>query len=201
MLGSKFVKYLMSILKLQLDSFPNFVSLFIFLKDISSVLSLAQTTYTLLKRSLLNWNFLRLLSAQFKICQIPYANFETTSGFLCEFCIPLQFHERELLCTFLVQTIYTFLKKNPLKWNFLRLSSAHMKIRQIPHVNFVMASHILFKFCVFFIVMTDNSCLDFKRIIFKVWIKGSHQNPSFQRSGKKIAIFPMSFSKPEISWK
>ena len=33
-------------------------------------------------------------SAQFKICQIPYVNFETTSWFLSKFCIPLQFYER-----------------------------------------------------------------------------------------------------------
>ena len=42
----------------------------------------------------LKWNFLRLLSAQVKICQIPYANFETTSWLLSKFCIPLQFYER-----------------------------------------------------------------------------------------------------------
>ena len=35
---------------------------------------LAQTIYTLLKRSLLKWKSLRLSSA-LKICQIPYANF------------------------------------------------------------------------------------------------------------------------------
>ena len=34
------------------------------------------------------------LSAQVKICQIPYVSFETTSWFLFKFCIPLQFHER-----------------------------------------------------------------------------------------------------------
>ena len=54
----------------------------------------AQTIYTLLKRSLLKWIFLRLLSAQVKICQIPYVNFETTNRFLSKFCIPLQCHER-----------------------------------------------------------------------------------------------------------
>ena len=31
-----------------------------------------------------------------------------------------QFHERLLLCTFLTQTIYTLLKRSPLKWKFLR---------------------------------------------------------------------------------
>ena len=54
----------------------------------------AQTIYTFLKRRLIKWNFLRLLSAQVKICRIPDANFETTSRFLSKFCITLQFHER-----------------------------------------------------------------------------------------------------------
>ena len=62
---------------------------------------LAQTIYTLLKRSPLKWKFLRISSsAQVKICQIFYVNFETTSQFLPKFCIPLQFHERLFLCTF-----------------------------------------------------------------------------------------------------
>ena len=64
---------------------------------------------------------LKLSSAQIKICQIPYVSFETTSRFLSKFCIPLQFHERLLLCTFLSQTIYTLLKRSALKWKFLRL--------------------------------------------------------------------------------
>ena len=38
MLRSKFVKFLMSILKQQIDSSPNFLSLFSFMKDNSSVL-------------------------------------------------------------------------------------------------------------------------------------------------------------------
>ena len=61
---------------------------------------LAQPIHTLLKRSPLKWKSLRLLSARVKFCQTPYANFETTSRFLSKFCIPLQFHERLLLCTF-----------------------------------------------------------------------------------------------------
>ena len=77
----------------------------------------------------LKWTYLRLLNAQVKICQISFANFETISWFLSKFCIPLQFHERQLLCTILAQTIYTLLKMNTLEWKFLRLSSARIKIR------------------------------------------------------------------------
>ena len=44
--------------------------------------------------------------------------------------------------------IYTLLIRRLLKWKFLRLLSARVKIRQIPHLNFEMTSQFLFKFCV-----------------------------------------------------
>ena len=37
--------------------------------------------------------FLRLSSAQVKICKIPHVNFETTSKFLFKFCIILHSHD------------------------------------------------------------------------------------------------------------
>ena len=135
MLRSKFIKFLMPILKRQVDFSPSFVSLISFIKDYSSVF-LAQTIYTLLNRRPLKWKFLRILSAQVKFCQILYGNFEMTSWFLSKFCIPLQFHERLLLCSFLAQTIYTFLIRSPPKWKSLRLSSAQVKICQIAYANF-----------------------------------------------------------------
>ena len=70
--------------------------------------SLAQTIYTLLKRSTLKWKYLRLSNAAVKFFQIRNAIFESTR-FLSKFCILLQFHERLFLCTFLAQTIYTLL--------------------------------------------------------------------------------------------
>ena len=108
--------FVMSILKRQFDSSPNFVSLFSFMKDYSSVLFLAKTTYTLLKKSSLKWRFLRLSSAQVRICRFPYVNFITTNRFFSKFCITLEFHERKLLCTFLAQTVYALLKRSSLKW-------------------------------------------------------------------------------------
>ena len=73
--------------------------------------------------------------------------FWNDSQFLSKFCIPLQFHERWLLCTFLAWTIYTLLKRSPLKGKFLKLLSAQVKICQIPYVSFKMASWFLPKFC------------------------------------------------------
>ena len=97
---------------------------------------LAQTIYNLLKRSLLKWKSLTILSTQFEICEIPYTNFEITSQFLSIFCIPLQLHEKLFICIFFAKTIYTLLKMSSFKWKFLRLSSAHVKFFQIPYANF-----------------------------------------------------------------
>ena len=62
--------------------------------EITPMYFLAQKIYNLLKRSLLKWKFLRLSSAEVKICQLPYVNFEITIRFHSKFRIPLQFHER-----------------------------------------------------------------------------------------------------------
>ena len=109
---------------------------------------LAQTMYTLLKRTPLKWKFLRLSSGRVKFCQIPYANFERTSRFLSKFFISLQFHGRLFLCAFLAQTIYTLLKRGPVNWKFLRLSSARVKLCQIPYANFEITIQFLCKFCI-----------------------------------------------------
>ena len=93
---------------------------------------------------------MRLLSARVKFCQIPYANFERTSPFLSYFCFPLQSHVRLFLCNFLAQTICTLLKRSPLKWQFLRLSSSWVKFYQIPYANFEMMYRYLSKFCITF---------------------------------------------------
>ena len=91
---------------------------------------------------------LTLSSALVKICQIPHVNFKTTGLLLSKFCITLQCHERQLLCTFLAQTIYTLLKRSPLKGKLLKLSSAQVKICQIPHVNVETTTRFLSKFCI-----------------------------------------------------
>ena len=53
--------------------------------NITPLYFLAQTLYALVKSSPLKCNFLRFLSAQVKICQIPHINFELTSQFLFNF--------------------------------------------------------------------------------------------------------------------
>ena len=115
-------------------------------------------------------NIFELSSAQVKICQIPYVNFETTSRFLSKFCIPLQFHERLLLCTFLAQTIYTLLIRSPLKWKSLRLLSTQVKICQIHYGNFKRQVNSSPNFASLFSFMKDNSSA---RFLFKQYILSS----------------------------
>ena len=80
---------------------------------------MSQKIYTLLKRWLLKWKFLRLLSARFKTCQIPDVNFETTSQFPSKYFIPLQFHERQFLCTFFSSNNIYFGQKEIIKVKIL----------------------------------------------------------------------------------
>ena len=73
---SKLVKFLMPILKRQVDSCPSFPSPFSFVKGYSSLYTFsAQTIYTLLKRSQLKWKFLRLFECSGQNLSNSYANF------------------------------------------------------------------------------------------------------------------------------
>ena len=106
-----------------------------------------------------------------------FCQFWSDKSILSKFCIALQFHERWLLYTVLAQTIYILLKRIPLKWKSLRLSSARVKICQISHDNLKWQVNSSSNFASFFMVMTHNSSVDFKLILFLLWIKGPRQNP------------------------
>ena len=147
MLGSNFVKCFIPILKRRVDSSSNFVSLFNFMKDYSSILFSSNNIYFAQKKPI-----------KMKILETYECSGQNLSNFLCRFwndkliplqiLYPLQFHERLLLCTFSAQTIYTLLIKSPLKWKSLRLSSTQVKICQIPYANFETTSRFLSKFCI-----------------------------------------------------
>ena len=86
----------MSFLKGQVSFPSNVVPVFSAIKDNSSILFLAQTLYTLFKRSPLKCKFLRFSSAWDKLRQILYVNFELTSQFLFKFNITLHCHDTKL---------------------------------------------------------------------------------------------------------
>ena len=82
--------------------------------------------------------------------------------------------------------VYNILwSKEPIKEQFFRFSSARVKIHQIPHVMS------------FFIVMTQNSSVNFKLIHFLLWTKKSHQSPNFDTfkcSGENLPKSSSHFS-------
>ena len=65
---------------------------------------------------------MRLLSAQMLSAQI-LVSFETTNQFLFKFCINLQCHEIQLLCTFLAEILYTFNKRSLSRYKFGEIES------------------------------------------------------------------------------
>ena len=67
------------------------------------------------QKELIKMKVFETLSAQVKFCQIPSANFETTSRFLSKFCTPLQFYERLFLCTFFSAKNIYFAEKESIK--------------------------------------------------------------------------------------
>ena len=77
--------------------------------------------------------------------------------------------------------LYTLVTRSPLlKRKLFRLSTARVKICQIPHVNLkgrVNSSSISLSFL---IVMTHNFFVSFKLIYFLLWTKESHKSPNFE---------------------
>ena len=151
---------------------------------------LAQTIYTLLKRSPSKWKF-------FETFQCSGQNL---SNSLCQFwndkSIPLQIlHPYSIswkitpLCFFSSNNLYFAQKEQGLKLesNFVKFLVSTLKWQ-------VNSSS---KFALFFIVMTDNSSVDFKLILFQLWIKGPHQNPNFEIfkcSGENLLYSSCHFS-------
>ena len=78
-------------------------------------LFLAQTLYSLAKRSPLKCKFLRLLSALVKSCQNPHVNFELRSPFLFKFRIILHCYYTKVPCKFQAHTFSTLGKRTPSK--------------------------------------------------------------------------------------
>ena len=123
--GSNFVKLLTSILKRQVTSSSIFVSFFIAMTHNSSV------NFKLI--NFLIWTKGSHQSSNFDIFECSGENLPNSS---CHFPsnkpVFLQILHHSSMSW---KIMYTLLKRNPLKWTFLRLSSAQVKICQIPYVK------------------------------------------------------------------
>ena len=123
-----------------------------------------------------------------KICQISHVLFQITSQFFFKYCMTLQRHEKYFLCT-----SFTYFG-SPLQCTFLRFSSAQRVLMSVLSWQFNYSSNLTS----FIIVMAHNSPVNFKRIHFLLWIKGSHQNFNFKDFlvlWRKFAKFLMSSFK------
>ena len=124
--------------------------------------------------------FLRLSSAQVKICQIHYVSFETASQFLSKYLCPYSISWRITPLNFFSSNNILGSKgahSNKIFWDFQVLQSKLVKFL-MSTLKWQVNSSL--SFGSFFIVMTDNSSVDFELILFQFWIKESHQNPNFE---------------------
>ena len=92
---------------------------------------------------------------------------EAQVSFLSNFVLILSAIKYNSSILFNSNIIY-FGQKQPIKYKFLRFSSAPVKIRQIPHVNFEMTSQFTFKFLHHSSLSTHNSPVRFKLIFYFV---------------------------------
>ena len=108
--------------KPQVSFSSNFASLSSAMKDNSSFFFLDQTLHTFHAKNQSKHKFLRLFSARIKIHQI-LVSFETANQFFFKFCINLQCHQTQLLCTFLAEILYTFNKRSISRYKFGEIES------------------------------------------------------------------------------
>ena len=68
----------------------------------------------------------------------------------------------------------------------MTFSSTRVKLSQIPHVNFELASQLLFQFCIILHCHDTKLPANFNLIHFLLWIKGYHQSLNFKTSGHAL---------------
>ena len=86
----------------------------------------------------------------------------------------------QLLCIFLAQTLHIyFLQKQPIKVQVFGLSTARVKVHQIPHVIFRTKSQFFFKLCITLQCHKTYSSVFFHLNLYMLWTKGSDQSADF----------------------
>ena len=140
----KFAKFLMSFLKAQFSFPSNVASVFTAIKHNSPILYLAQTLYTLLKKSPLKCKFMRFSSAWVKISHV---NFELISQLLFKFCIIRHCHDTQFPCKFETHTFLTLDKTMPSSSQFGDFHVLWWKLARFLMSIFRNSGQLSFKFC------------------------------------------------------
>ena len=143
MLGSKFVKFLTSILKWQVNFSSNFASFFIAMRHNSSV-KFKLILFLLWIKESDQSPILSLSSALVKICHIPHAIFKPQVSFSSNFASSFSFMKDNSSVLFR-STLNSLHNRNKWRWTFWRLISARVKFKQIL-VIFETTDQFFFKF-------------------------------------------------------
>ena len=138
MLGSKFIKFLMSILKRHVNSSSNFESFFIAMTHNSSV--------NIKLIHFLLWIKGPQQSPNFETFECSGKNLLNLPCHFPHYQSDFSVMKYNFSALFQIQKLYTLVRRMSLKCTFLRLPSAPVKIRQIPHVSFEIKCQSLSKF-------------------------------------------------------
>ena len=116
----------------------------------------------------LKWN------RYFSTCKQKFLASTSTSQFSFSFASIFSAIKHNSPILFLARILYTLFKRSPLKCKFLKFLSPRVKIRQIPLLILNWRVNSSSNFASFFIVMAQNSPVNFKLIHFLFWTKGPH---------------------------
>ena len=128
----------MSFSKQQVSFSSNFASLFIVMKDNSSVLFEVKRHILCIKGTNQSANFLRFLSARVRFHQILVI-FEATNQFFFKFYITFQCHEVQLVCSFLLKFYILSAKGAYQSTNFVKFHVSNRK-SEILHFHGLLLS-------------------------------------------------------------
>ena len=137
MLGSKFIKFLMSTLKWQVNSSSNFASFFTVMKDTSSM-DFKLILFQLWLKDLIKIPILRLWSALVKTCNFAHVIFQTES--------PLKLMLDKSVSKVLGEGMQFLDKCSPLNFNLLDFP---LLVSSYPNssYDFWNLESVLYKFC------------------------------------------------------
>ena len=131
--------------------FPNSLCLFrnnksFFTTQILCIFFGSNITY-FLQKQLIKVQVFRLSTTRVKTGQVPHVIFHTKIQFFFKILINLECYDITPLY-FLGSNLIYFRRKQHMKVQIFRLSTARIKLHQIPYVIFGTQSQLFFKFCI-----------------------------------------------------
>ena len=137
----------MSILKRQVHSPLDFVYLFGFMKDNSSVLFSSSNIYFAQKEPI-KVKLFEMFECSGQNLSNSLRQFWNGKSFPLQMLYPYLISWKKTPLYFFSSNNIYFAQKEHIKMKVFETSSARVKICEIPHVNFEMTSQFLFKICV-----------------------------------------------------